>query len=256
MAFVKGGFTFLGRCFISCCSVFLKTLPQGLKACALWLALLFVSHTALAITEISAPKDFKPRPKGSEVVLLRYTLLECFSSQKTAEEVLGGASTLIKHKACGDHGLGHVLRHDDVSAVAGEDKTIQQQTSIPYIVHTPEVYVEKGLFHVRPAMNKELMTIEDKIVISLSKIISGHIKATISASTQKVQMEDVTAYYKGDQTYVYQKPIRSTRVMTGAETLKLGQEKIISGDMWVEGYEKQGGILPEHSRLWLVLRIK
>lgn len=210
---------------------------------------------AFAITEIGAPKNFKPRPKGSEMVLISYKLVECFTDKKIAEKALDNVSVLTKHKACGN-GFAHVLMVDNISMLAGEDKTMTNDIQIPYLVHEPMIYVEKGLFKVKPKMNKQTMQVRESIVISLSKIIQGHIKATISATVQNVQMQDLTAYYKDDQTYVHQKPIRYTRVMTGEKTLKLDESSIISGDMWVEGFEKENDILPEHSRLWLELLIK
>ncbi len=226
-----------------------------LKAAVCSLFFLCVIFPVWSITEIGTPKDFKPRPKGSEMVLISYKLIECFTSKEIAEKVLERSSGLIQHKACGE-GVAHVLMADGISMLAGEDKTISKDVEIPYLVHEPEVYVEKGLFKVKPKMNRQSMMVEDKLVLSLSKVIQGFIKATVSATIQNVRMQDFMAYYQEDQTYVYQKPVRYTRVMTGEETIKLGESKIISGDMWVEGFEKENGILPEHSRLWLELLIK
>lgn len=228
---------------------------HDLKAALCSLFFICFITPAWSVTEIGTPKDFKPRPKGSEMVLISYKLVECFTSKEIAEKVLERSSGFVKHQACGE-GVGHVLMADGISMLAGEDKTISKDVEIPYLVHEPEVYVEKGLFKVKPKMNRQSMMVEDKLVLSLSKVIQGFVKATVAATIQNVRMQDFMAYYQNDETYVHQKPVRYTRVMTGEETLKLGESKIISGDMWVEGLKKENGVLPEHSRLWLELLIK
>lgn len=222
---------------------------------ALLLSFFCFPIVSYALTEIGVPKNFKPRPKGSEMVLVEYKLMECFTQKEDAEAGLKDVSGLISHKACGK-GFAHVLMTDKISMMAGEDKTIAKDIQIPYLVHEPSIYIEKGHFKVKPMMSKQMMNMGDKLVISLSKIIQGHIKATIGATIQNVYMQDYTAYYEDDQTYVHQKPIRYTRVMTGSQTLKLDKPEIISGSMWVEGFEKENNLLPENSRLWLELRIK
>jgi hypothetical protein len=248
---------FLLRFFVYCCAYLQTQSISKLKhtAVLMFLCLSVFGNTAYALTKIDVPKDFKPRPKGSEMILMDYQLMECFSSKESAESKLEGVSNLVSHQACGE-GFAHVLMADQISMMAGEDKTISNEVQIPYLIHEPSIYVEKGHFKVKPKMNKQMMHIADKIVISLSKVIQGHIKATVGVTIQNVHMQDYVAYYEDDQSYVHQKPVRYTRVMTGSETLKLGEFKIISGSMWVEGYEKESDVLPEHSRLWLELRIK
>lgn len=204
---------------------------------------------------IGSPNSHSLRPKGSEVVLIDFTVMECFRSGEEARNLLEGDLSLIKHRACGE-GLAHVLMQKKGSMISGEDKKFTDIIQIPYIVNQPKIYVDKGHFKVRPIMKKHQTEKKGEVVISLSKIIKGHIKATMVASFESVNMKDHTAYYKEDQAYVNQIPVKNNRIMTVSETLKLGEAKIVSGDMWIENVKKKNNILPEHSRLWVDIKIK
>ncbi|MFT7144536.1 MAG: hypothetical protein ACI9TY_000387 [Alphaproteobacteria bacterium] len=226
-----------------------------LKKAVLYSLFLLFPLESLAVVDIGAPHSIKLRPKGSEMVLVSFKVVECFTNKEEAELALDRELNLKKHPSCGE-GVAHVLMHKDESMIAGTDKTFTDIIHIPYILNQPQIYIDKGHFKVRPTMNKHQTEKKGEVVISLSKIIKGHIKATISSSFQKVTMNDYLAHYEGDQTFVNQVPVKRHRIMTSSETLKLGEMKIVSGDMWVEGVKKVDGVLPEHSRLWLELTIK
>tara|TARA_R110000868_G_scaffold218576_1_gene469043 strand:+ start:196584 stop:197306 length:723 start_codon:yes stop_codon:yes gene_type:complete len=228
-----------------------------LKAAICSLSLLVIaipSHSGDGIV-IGAPVDLKLRPKGSEVVLVGFKVIECFKDKEESLNVLDREVSLVKHPSCGE-GYAHILMQRNESMISGEDKTFTDVIQIPYILNQPSIYAYKGHFKVKPTMNKHMVEKKGEVVISLSKIIKGHIKATVSSSFENVEMNDYMAHYEGDQTFVNQVPVKKNRIMTSSATLKLGEPKILSGDMWIEGIQKNNGILPEYSRLWIELIIK
>lgn len=233
----------------------MKAVLSALKKVALC-SLFIVSPTlSEAIVNIDVPNSMKLRPKGSEVVLVSFKVVECFAGKDEAVTVLDREVKLVKHDACGE-GFAHVLMHKNESMIAGTDKTFTNITKIPYILNQPKVHIEKGHYKVKPNMNQHQIEKNDNVSISLSKIIQGHVKATVSAYFVRVHMNEYLAHYEGDETFVNQVPVKRNRIMTGTETLKLGEAKIVSGDMWVEDIQKIKGVLPEYSRLWLEVKIK
>ena len=75
-------------------------------------------------------------------------------------------------------------------------------------------------------MNQHQIEKHDNVSISLSKIIQGHVKASVSIYFVRVHMNEYLAHYEGDETFVNQVPVKRNRIMTGTETLKLGETKI------------------------------